>query len=171
MDVGVLSPLVSPRPLPTPSNTQDQGSQRSSEGGDKQGRHKKHKKEKSRSHKNRIPEGMVTEFGSADFKTLKRNYFAYLPKIVGLGKALLEKEARQRHEEGNMATSVSWLESELSNDGSNFNTWDFNSAEYHKLKKERDEALGELSQLKVSLSSDEKANKEFVECAKRKKTL
>lgn len=64
----------------------------------------------------------MTEFDSVDFETLKRNPFACLPKFASLGKALLEKEVeRQRQEEGNMATFVNWLESELLNDGSNFN--------------------------------------------------
>lgn len=100
--------------------------------------------------------GLVTEFDSTKFQTLKRNPLACLPKIASLGKALLEKEAkRKKHEEGNMSAFVNWLESGLLNDFDD-NTWDFDLAEYLKLKKECDEDLGNLYNLKLSTAEGEK---------------
>lgn len=131
----------------------------SSEGREGRGHHKKQRKEISMSRRDKVPEGMVTEFNSADLNTQKRNPSAVLSIITDLGTTLLEKEAeRQRQPEGNrLAIFADWLESELSDDCPTFNTWDSTSAEINKLNKDWEDALAELNQLKTSQSSMEES--------------
>lgn len=91
VDIGTLSPL---------DVGGDRRGKRQFEGNEKQGLQKKKKRDKSRRRKDKVPKDAVTVFDYVELKTLKKNMFSHLPKIVDLGTTLLEKkEKRQKQED------------------------------------------------------------------------